>query len=78
MTKTIAMTEQKIPLPERTLEKYDFKSPPVTLSLDQDSPFESPTKHSKHILIVGGGVSGLMTAWILLDKGYRITIISKE
>ncbi|KAE8350254.1 FAD dependent oxidoreductase [Aspergillus coremiiformis] len=31
----------------------------------------------RHILIIGGGVSGLMTAWILLDKGYRVTILSK-
>ncbi|KAI1207906.1 FAD dependent oxidoreductase [Annulohypoxylon truncatum] len=30
------------------------------------------------ILVIGGGVSGLMTAWILLDKGYRVTVISKE
>ncbi|KAE8337488.1 hypothetical protein BDV24DRAFT_177473 [Aspergillus arachidicola] len=29
-------------------------------------------------LVIGGGVSGLMTAWILLDKGYRVTVVSKE
>ncbi|KAG0165952.1 hypothetical protein DFQ28_001520 [Apophysomyces sp. BC1034] len=35
--------------------------------------------HSKpHALIVGGGVTGLTTAWTLLDKGYRVTVISKE
>ncbi|KAE8138219.1 hypothetical protein BDV38DRAFT_282226 [Aspergillus pseudotamarii] len=33
---------------------------------------------STHILVIGGGVSALITAWILLDKGYRATIVSKE
>lgn len=36
------------------------------------------TTTSPHILIVGGGVTGLVTAWVLLDKGYRVTILSKE
>ncbi|KAK0735454.1 FAD dependent oxidoreductase [Apiosordaria backusii] len=30
------------------------------------------------VLVIGGGVSGLMTAWILLDKGYRVSIVAKE
>jgi len=29
--------------------------------------------NKKLVLVVGGGVSGLMTAWILLDKGYRVS-----
>ncbi|PSR78701.1 nucleotide-binding domain-containing protein [Coniella lustricola] len=33
---------------------------------------------SAHILIVGGSVTGLVTAWVLLDKGYKVTIVSKE
>ncbi|KAL2837985.1 hypothetical protein BJX68DRAFT_259403 [Aspergillus pseudodeflectus] len=33
---------------------------------------------NKTILVVGGGISGLMTAWILLDKGYRVSIVAKE
>ncbi|CEN60222.1 hypothetical protein ASPCAL02663 [Aspergillus calidoustus] len=33
---------------------------------------------NKTILIVGGGISGLMTAWVLLDKGYRVLIVAKE
>lgn len=50
--------------------------PEVKLSL-------KPTPHTdqqgrKHILIIGGGVSGLMTAWILLDKGYRVTIVAEQ
>ncbi|KAG0168692.1 hypothetical protein DFQ28_000848 [Apophysomyces sp. BC1034] len=35
--------------------------------------------HSKpHALIVGGGVTGLTSAWVLLERGYRVTVISKE
>jgi hypothetical protein len=33
---------------------------------------------NKTILVVGGGISGLMTAWILLDKGYHVSIVAKE
>ncbi|EAS29795.3 uncharacterized protein CIMG_08541 [Coccidioides immitis RS] len=36
------------------------------------------TPSSPHILIIGGGVTGLTTAWLLLDRGYRVTIVSKE
>ena len=41
-------------------------------------PLVAPTKESPHILIIGGGVTGLTTAWFALDRGYRVTIISKE
>ncbi|CAN8098319.1 unnamed protein product [Discula destructiva] len=33
---------------------------------------------SPHVLIVGAGVTGLVTAWVLLDRGFKVTIISKE
>lgn len=36
------------------------------------------TATSPHILIIGAGVTGLVTAWVLLDKGYKVTIVSKE
>lgn len=36
-----------------------------------------PSASSPHILIVGAGVTGLVTAWVLLDKGYKVTIVSK-
>lgn len=32
----------------------------------------------KHILIIGGGVSGLLVAWMLLDRGYQVTILAKD
>ncbi|KAI9375882.1 hypothetical protein BJX61DRAFT_531232 [Aspergillus egyptiacus] len=33
---------------------------------------------SPRILVAGGGVTGLITSWALLDKGYHVTILSKE
>ncbi|CAI7650284.1 unnamed protein product [Penicillium manginii] len=36
------------------------------------------TTGGQHILVIGGGVSGLMTAWMLLDRGYQVTILAKE
>lgn len=43
-----------------------------------DSPLTKPKTESSHVLILGGGVSGLMVAWMLLDKGFRVTILAKE
>ena len=42
------------------------------------SPQRKPTPSSPTILVVGGGVTGLTTAWVLLDRGYHVTIVSKE
>lgn len=38
----------------------------------------STTLSSPHVLVVSGGVTGLITSWAMLDRGYRVTIISKE
>ena len=51
--------------------------PQVKLSLDPKALIDFKVGR-KHILIIGGGVSGLMTAWILLDKGFRVTIIAEH
>lgn len=37
-----------------------------------------PETLSPTVLIVGGGVSGLVNAWVLLDRGYHVHIVSKE
>ncbi|KAK1223404.1 hypothetical protein PQX77_013721 [Marasmius sp. AFHP31] len=42
------------------------------------TPLNKPTEKSHHVLVVGGGVIGLTTAWSLLDQGYKVTILSKE
>ena len=41
-------------------------------------PLTAAVPTSPSILVIGGGVTGLVTAWALLDKGYRVTIIAKE
>lgn len=33
---------------------------------------------SPHVLIIGAGVTGLVTAWVLLDQGYKVTIVSRD
>jgi glycine/D-amino acid oxidase-like deaminating enzyme len=41
-------------------------------------PQINPTASSPHVLVIGGGVTGLTTAWVLLDRGYYVTIVAKE
>lgn len=44
----------------------------------ESRPQISPKTSSPNVLIIGGGVTGLVTAWVLLDRGYRVTIIAKD
>ncbi|KAI8634332.1 nucleotide-binding domain-containing protein [Xylariaceae sp. FL1651] len=39
-------------------------------------PLNQPSSKSPHILVIGGGVTGLVSSWVLLDRGYRVTILS--
>lgn len=41
-------------------------------------PLRTPAAHSSTILIIGGGVTGLVTAWVLLDRGYHVTVLAEE
>ena len=41
-------------------------------------PLVEPDSNSRRILVVGGGVIGLVTAWTLLDHGYKVTVLAKE
>ncbi|KAJ4392935.1 hypothetical protein N0V93_002139 [Gnomoniopsis smithogilvyi] len=55
----------------------------ITLKLWKDltplqSPRVSPDTDAKHVLVIGGGVTGLVTTWVLLDHGYKVTILAKE
>lgn len=47
------------------------------LSLDP-LPHQGPTATSPTVLIIGGGVTGLINAWVLLDRGYHVTVVAKE
>ena len=60
-----------------TWKGHGLVYPRVTLST-ADSPRVAPTLASKHILVLGAGVSGLLVAWMLLDKGYRVTIVADD
>jgi D-amino-acid oxidase len=57
------------------------QTPPLSVvngvSLDT-SPLRPSNSSSPHVLVIGGGVTGLVSAWTLLDRGYRVTIVSKE
>ncbi|GAW13131.1 hypothetical protein ANO14919_025090 [Xylariales sp. No.14919] len=41
-------------------------------------PLRRPTSKSPHVLVIGGGVIGLVSSWVLLDRGYHVTILSKS
>jgi D-amino-acid oxidase len=58
-----------------------LNSPRLTLWRDitpLPTPLTPPASFSPHILVVGGGVTGLVSAWVLLDKGYRVTVLAKD
>lgn len=47
------------------------------LSLDP-LPHQNPSATSPKILIIGGGVTGLINAWVLLDRGYHVTVVAER
>ncbi|KAE8151157.1 FAD dependent oxidoreductase [Aspergillus avenaceus] len=49
---------------------------PVAPSSSSPASFDVPSR--VRVLLLGGGVSSLMTAWMLLDKGYMVTIVSRD
>ena len=42
------------------------------------TPLKAPKPASPCILIIGTGVSSLVSSWMLLDRGYKVTIVAKE
>ncbi|PHH89214.1 hypothetical protein CDD83_6486 [Cordyceps sp. RAO-2017] len=54
-----------------------FSYPEISLST-KGEPLTAVSADSKHVLVIGAGVSGLMVAWMLLDKGYRVTILADD
>lgn len=49
----------------------------IHLPLKNQTPQE-PKIPKKRVLVVGGGISGLMTGWFLIENGYDVVIVSKE
>ncbi|KAI5816448.1 FAD dependent oxidoreductase [Pyronema omphalodes] len=69
--------------PQHTSNTHPHNQPPDPHLLPHHlsllpRPLKSPTSSSPHILLLGGGVSSLMTSWHLLDRGYRVTILSSS
>ncbi|KAJ7135211.1 nucleotide-binding domain-containing protein [Mycena crocata] len=55
----------------------------MTLTLWKDlsplgRPLREPAPGAPRVLIIGGGVTGLTSAWVLLDRGYRVTVLSSD
>jgi D-amino-acid oxidase len=47
------------------------------ISLDA-FPLKTPDMLCPRVLVIGGGVTGLVTSWVLLDRGYHVTIVAKD
>lgn len=42
------------------------------------APLKVPTSSSPKVLVIGAGVSSLVSSWMLLDRGFKVTIVAKE
>lgn len=38
----------------------------------------SESSNKKHVVVLGAGPAGLMSAWELMDAGYQVTIIERD
>lgn len=58
--------------PKRKVPRFgiDFSASP--------GPLQPPKESSRSVLVIGAGVAGLMSSWILLDHGYHVTILAKD
>lgn len=50
---------------------------PLHISFDR-RPLATPGTDARRVLIIGGGIVGLCTAWTLLDSGFRVTVLSEQ
>ncbi|KAK4181457.1 FAD dependent oxidoreductase [Triangularia setosa] len=60
-------------MPEPSLKSA--RTPKLKLLQPNNSVKKGNT--NKIVLVIGGGAGGLMTAWILVDKGYRVFLVAK-
>ncbi|KAF8453285.1 hypothetical protein BDZ91DRAFT_668744 [Kalaharituber pfeilii] len=51
------------------------RGPEATIT-PKPTPNQAPT--NKRILVIGGGVIGLVTSWLLLDQGHQVTILAHD
>ncbi|KAK0476843.1 FAD dependent oxidoreductase [Armillaria novae-zelandiae] len=48
------------------------------VTLDTSPNAIKTPRNGRRVLIVGGGVTGLTTAWVLLDAGYNVTVVAEQ
>ncbi|KAG6357982.1 hypothetical protein INS49_013865 [Diaporthe citri] len=71
-TSKVTLQERQSHVKYETLE-LSTDDEPLVKGNEQANP-----NGKRHVLILGGGVSGLLPAWMLLDKGYHVTIIAEH
>lgn len=47
----------------------------LVFKYEERAPLPTPTSR---VLVIGGSVTGLTTAWSLLDAGYAVTVVSDQ
>lgn len=71
-TTTVTLEERQSHIKYEKLE-LSTEDKPLIQGGEQINP-----NGKRHVLIIGAGVSGVLPAWMLLDKGYRVTIIAEH
>ncbi|KAL1712771.1 FAD dependent oxidoreductase-domain-containing protein [Schizophyllum commune] len=52
-------------------------APLLHLSFER-KPLLAPGQNAPHVLVIGGGIIGLSTAWTLLDSGFKVTVLAQQ
>jgi D-amino-acid oxidase len=65
------------PTSDQTLQPYLVQAG-GNLTLEYRPPSSPSRSRNKRVLIIGGGVSGLTTAWVLLDAGFDVVVLAER
>ncbi|EIW55004.1 nucleotide-binding domain-containing protein [Trametes versicolor FP-101664 SS1] len=55
-----------------------FSDTPLLHINFERKPLLAPAIDAPHILIIGGGIIGMSTAWTLLDSGFKVTVLAQQ
>jgi D-amino-acid oxidase len=60
-------------------------SDPISITLPRERTLTTgsathiePTTFSPRVLVIGAALAGLVTSWVLLDRGYQVTIFRRH